>query len=115
LVYRFTILYDEKIYATSAPGGYIYLTTGMLNFLQNEAELASVLAHEIGRLQYKDPRFTQSDDVLNAATQAGASIAPMFGPIGSLASLGLVLLQAYVVQRQRALDTEGVKVVCSFD
>jgi len=101
LVYRFTILYDEKIYATSAPGGYIYLTTGMLNFLQNEAELASVLAHEIGRLQYKDPRFTQSDDVLNAATQAGASIAPMFGPIGSLASLGLVLLQAYVDSTQR--------------
>ncbi|HOE68882.1 MAG TPA: M48 family metalloprotease [Candidatus Omnitrophota bacterium] len=101
LQYRFTILYDEKIYATSAPGGYVYLTTGMLNFLGNEAELAAILAHEIGRLQYRDPRFTKSDDVFNAATQTGAQIAPMFGPIGSLASLGLLLLQAYVDSTQQ--------------
>ncbi len=95
LRYRFTILYSEKIYATSAPGGYIYVTTGMLNFLQNEAELAAVLAHEIGEQQQADRRFTKSDDVIGAATQVGSAVGPMFGPIGSLASLGLVLLQAY--------------------
>lgn len=95
LDYRFTILYSEKIYATSAPGGYIYVTTGMLNFLVNEAELAAVLAHEIGELQSVDRRFTKRDDVMNAAAQAGSAVGPMFGPLGSLASLGLVLLQAY--------------------
>jgi len=104
LRYQYTILYDEKIYATSAPGGHIYVTTGMLNFLQNEAELAAILAHEIGRLQYKDPRFTQTDDVLNVATQAGSQIAPMFGPVGSLAALGLVLLKAYVDSTQLTPD-----------
>ena len=35
LPYRFTILYNEKIYATSSPGGFVYVTTGMLAFLQN--------------------------------------------------------------------------------
>jgi predicted Zn-dependent protease len=95
LQYRFTILYSEKIYATSAPGGYVYVTTGMLNFLQNEAELAAVLAHEIGELQQADRRFTKSDDMIGAATQVGSAVGPMFGPLGSLASLGLVLLQAY--------------------
>ena len=95
LEYRFTILYSEKIYATSAPGGYIYVTTGMLNFLQNEAELAAVLAHEIGEQQTVDRRFTKRDDAINAATQVGSAVGPMFGPLGSLASLGLVLLQAY--------------------
>jgi len=93
--YRFTILYSEKIYATSAPGGYIYITTGMMNFLENEAELAAVLAHEIGEQQFPDRRFAKSDNVIKAATQAGSAIGPMFGPLGSLASLGLVLLQAY--------------------
>ena len=92
--YRFTVLYNEKIYAMSAPGGYIYITTGMMNFLQSEAELAAVLAHEIGEIQYPDPRFSKHE-VMNTAMQAGASIAPMFGPFGSLASLGLVLVQAY--------------------
>lgn len=94
--YRFTILYDQKIYATSAPGGYIYVTTGMLDFLQNEAELAAVLSHEIARQQYKDPRFTtQNQEILNTAAQVGAQVAPMFGPFGSLAALGIVLLHAY--------------------
>ena len=95
LEYRFTILYSEKIYATSAPGGYIYVTTGMLSFLQNEAELAAVLAHEIGEQQTVDRRFSKKDDAITAAAQIGSSVGPMFGPLGSLASLGLVLLQAY--------------------
>ena len=95
LNYRGTILYNERIYATSAPGGYIYVTTGMLNFLDNEAELAAVLAHEIAEQQYKDPRFKISDDVITTVAQAGSKVGPMFGPIGSLASLGLALLEAY--------------------
>ena len=95
LEYRFTILYSEKIYATSAPGGYVYVTTGMLNFRENKAELAAVLAHEIGEQQTVDRRFTKRDDAINAATQVGSAVGPMFGPLGSLASLGLVLLQAY--------------------
>lgn len=95
LEYRFTILYSEKIYATSAPGGYIYVTTGMLSFLNNEAELAAVLAHEIGEQQTVDRRFTKRDDAIKASAQVGSAVGPMFGPLGSLASLGLVLLQAY--------------------
>lgn len=95
LQYQFTILYNEKIYATSAPGGYIYVTTGMLNFLQNEAELAALVAHEIGELQNVDRRFTKRDDIVNAAAQTGSAVGSMFGPVGSLASLGLVLLQVY--------------------
>jgi predicted Zn-dependent protease len=95
LEYRFTILYSEKIYATSAPGGHVYITTGLLNFLENEAELAAVLAHEIGEQQNVDRRFTKRDDAINAAAQVGSAVGPMFGPLGSLASLGLMLLQVY--------------------
>ena len=35
LNYRFIILYSDKIYATSSPGGYVYITTGMIYFLEN--------------------------------------------------------------------------------
>ena len=110
LEYRFTILYSEKIYATSAPGGYIYVTTGMLSFLENEAELAAVLAHEIGQQQQTDRRFTKSDDVIRTATQAGSAVGPMFGPLGSLASLGLVLLQAY---NESTFKTPGERLLAS--
>ena len=90
LPYRFTLLYSDKIYAASAPGGFIYLTTGMLYFLENEAELAAVLSHEIGELQFQDPKLSQSRKILEAVTKTGAAVAPAFGGIGMLAMLGLV-------------------------
>ena len=44
-----TIIDDDKtINAFCAPGGYIFVYTGILKFLDNEAELAGVMAHEIG-------------------------------------------------------------------
>ncbi len=99
LNYRFTILYNEKIYAVSAPGGYVYLTTGLMAFLDNEAELAAVLAHEMGELQFRDPRLSRSRKALSEVTRAGAMVAPAFGPIGALAALGLVAVDAAVESR----------------
>src|SRR5579863_3376480 len=40
----------EVINAISIPGGHIYVTSGLLNFVQTEAELAAVLGHEIGHI-----------------------------------------------------------------
>lgn len=94
LNYRVTILNDERIYAISAPGGDIYITTSFLVFLKNEAELASVLGHEIGELQFLDPQFNPLRKTMDGVTQVGSMIGPMLGQIGALASLGLVALHA---------------------
>ncbi len=92
LKYQFTLLYDDKIYATSAPGGFIYLTTGMVNFLDNEAQLAAVIAHELGQLQFKDARLSNGRKILDSVTQVGSTVAPAFGQFGALAVLGLMML-----------------------
>jgi predicted Zn-dependent protease len=94
LPYRFTILYNDKIYATSAPGGFIYVTTGLLYFLNNEAELAAVIAHEIGELQFKDPKLSRSRQVLEAVTRGGQVIGPALGEFGALALLGILAVNA---------------------
>lgn len=47
LGFRFFILNDSKAGAYSCPGGYIFITKGMFELCQNEAELAAVLAHEM--------------------------------------------------------------------
>jgi Zn-dependent protease with chaperone function len=47
LSYRFGILDTEIVNAFACPGGYILVTRGLLANLQNEAELAGVLGHEI--------------------------------------------------------------------
>jgi predicted Zn-dependent protease len=50
LVYRFTIVDSATVNAFALPGGYIYITRGMLAYLNSEAELAAVLGHEIGHV-----------------------------------------------------------------
>jgi len=47
----FTVLDDsETVNAFAIPGGFIYITTGMLKRLESEGELAAVLSHEIGHI-----------------------------------------------------------------
>lgn len=48
--YTFTVLDDELVNAFAAPGGYIYITTGLLQAAGSEAEVAAVLGHEIGHV-----------------------------------------------------------------
>lgn len=50
LPWRFTIVDSPAINAFALPGGYIYLTRGILAYLGDEAELAGVLGHEIGHV-----------------------------------------------------------------
>ncbi len=50
LVYHFTVLDSPEVNAFALPGGYIYITRGLLAYLNSEAELAAVLGHEIGHV-----------------------------------------------------------------
>jgi len=50
--YEFEIIHDdETINAFAAPGGYIYVYTGLMHFLDNEAALAGVIGHEIAHAE----------------------------------------------------------------
>ena len=50
LPYTFQVVQDDSINAFATLGGYVYVHTGLLKTADNEAELASVLAHEIGHI-----------------------------------------------------------------
>lgn len=51
--YSFTVLDDAMVNAFAAPGGFIYITTGLLKRLKNDNEVAGVLGHEIGHVVEK--------------------------------------------------------------
>ena len=53
LEYHFAVLNDQSINAFATPGGYIFVTRGLLKQVRNEAELAAVLGHEIGHISQK--------------------------------------------------------------
>ena len=50
LPWHFTVVDSPAINAFALPGGYIYITRGIMAFLQDEAQLAGVLGHEIGHV-----------------------------------------------------------------
>jgi predicted Zn-dependent protease len=51
--FHFAILNTDEINGYAAPGGYIFVTRGALARMQDEAELAGVLAHELGHVVEK--------------------------------------------------------------
>ena len=50
LPWHFGVIQTEDVNAFAAPGGYIFVTMGLYRLLQNEADLAGVLGHEVGHV-----------------------------------------------------------------
>jgi predicted Zn-dependent protease len=50
LPWHFGVIQSDDVNAFAAPGGYIFVTLGLYRLLQNEADLAGVLGHEIGHV-----------------------------------------------------------------
>lgn len=50
LPYVFQVVESEQVNAFATMGGYVYVTTGLMETADNEAELASVIGHEIGHI-----------------------------------------------------------------
>jgi predicted Zn-dependent protease len=50
LKWTFTVLDSPEVNAFALPGGYVYITRGILAYLDSEADLAGVLGHEIGHV-----------------------------------------------------------------
>jgi predicted Zn-dependent protease len=53
LDWTFIVLDTDGVNAFASPGGFVHITRGALGLIENEAELASVLAHEIGHVTRK--------------------------------------------------------------
>jgi beta-barrel assembly-enhancing protease len=73
LSYTFQVVDDDAINAFATLGGYVYVHTGLLKAADNEAELASVIAHEIGHIGGKHlvNQMRQKAIASGVATAAG--------------------------------------------
>jgi predicted Zn-dependent protease len=93
LPWTFTVVDNAAINAFAAPGGYIYLTRGILAYMQDEAELVGVLGHEIGHVtaRHAAQQYTRATGGTLGLIALGIFV-PGARPFGDLASTGLGLL-----------------------
>jgi predicted Zn-dependent protease len=77
LPWSFKVLDDPAINAFALPGGYVYVTRGILTHLGSEAELATVVGHEIGHVTARHGANQMSKQML---AMAGLGIAALLAP-----------------------------------
>lgn len=104
--YQIAVLDSDEINAFALPGGFIYVTKGMLEFAEDEAELASVIGHEIShvslrhcieRLQYQ----------LRLEGVVGKELALATGLVRRLVTLG------YTEQQETEADIGGLQIAAA--
>ncbi|MGK7889394.1 MAG: M48 family metallopeptidase [Leptolyngbyaceae cyanobacterium] len=73
LTYTFQVVDDPAVNAFATMGGYVYVTTGLMKAADNEAQLASVVGHEIGHIVGKHAvkQLRQAAIAQGAMTAAG--------------------------------------------
>lgn len=91
LDYRFNVVNSSEVNAYALPGGKISITRGLLAKMQNEAQLASVLGHEIGHVTARHAAAGYTRQVL----------------AGALTTVGVVVLQSSRVQGADVLAQGG--------
>jgi predicted Zn-dependent protease len=93
LPWTFTVIDDPVVNAFALPGGFIYVTRGILTHLNSEAELVSVLGHEIGHVTAKHGVSRMSKAQLaGLGLGIGMVVSPEFRQVGDLAQQSLELL-----------------------
>jgi predicted Zn-dependent protease len=94
LPWQFQVVDDPVVNAFAVPGGFIYFTRGILAHMDSEAELASVMGHEIGHVTARHSvRQISKQQLANIAIGVGTVLLPpdMRG-LGQIASQGAQLL-----------------------
>src|SRR5918992_4887595 len=93
LPWSFAILDSPAVNAFALPGGFIYITRGILPYLDNEAQLVGVLGHEIGHVtaRHSAQQYTRGVGT-SIGVLVGSIFVPQVRPFGDLAEGGLGVL-----------------------
>ena len=107
LEFHFTVIDSDEINAFALPGGYIYVTRGILAYLNSEAEIAGVIGHEIGHVTARHSVKQQSQSAITNILGMGAAIMTGSGAVADLAGIGgEALLRGY--GRDMELQADGL-------
>jgi predicted Zn-dependent protease len=111
LPWTFRVVDDPVVNAFALPGGFIYITRGILAHLNSEAELAGVVGHEIGHVTARHSVTRLSEQQLaQVGIVVGAVVSPEFGQYADLANSALgVLFLKYSRDDEQQADHLGLR------
>jgi len=112
--YYFGVLDTEDLNALAAPGGYIFITRGVLGLMRDEAMLAGVLGHEVGHISLhhhaKSIKAEKRKAALKTGTEVGMTFtrASVLTPAVGLTIDGLGELALKGFSREEEGESDGV-------
>ena len=108
----FTVLDSPVINAMALPGGYIYVTRGMLAHVNNEDQLATVIAHEIGHVAARHAaRQAWQQQIGQGLLLGGAVLSQGLGlPAQGILNLGGMATQLFLLRYSREDELEADKL-----
>ena len=110
LDYHFTIVDSAQVNAFALPGGYIYITRGMLAYLNSEAELAAVLGHEIGHVTARHSVRQQSTTAVTGILGAVLAASTGIQGVDSLTNMaGTAIVRGYGREHELEADRLGAE------
>jgi predicted Zn-dependent protease len=112
IAYHFAVLETPDVNAFAAPGGYIFVTRGALGLMENEAELAGVLAHEVGHVNRRHviEGIRKSDFWREVRDQSGISGTTLDRAVGAGSN---VVFSGYSREDEAEADSLGVEYAAS--
>ena len=115
LPWRFTIVDQPAVNAFAVPGGFVYFTRGILPFLDNEAEVAGVMGHEVGHVtaRHSAQQYTRAVGGQLGLTALGIFV-PGARPFGQLSEQAVaVLFLKYGRDDELQSDSLGARYIAT--
>ncbi|HEY0834634.1 MAG TPA: M48 family metalloprotease [Azospirillum sp.] len=110
--WTFTVLDSDVVNAFALPGGYVYITRGLLALPKDEAELAGVMAHEIGHVLARHSRQRMNRGAITSLLAAGIGLFLGSPEIAQALNLGGgALLAKYSRDQELESDRIGAELL----
>ena len=112
LEFTFTLLDSPQVNAFALPGGYVYVTRGIMSYMSREAHLAGVIGHEIGHVTARHGAQRAAQQQVAGVATAVVAIGTGSGELAQMSQmLGGALLKGYGRTQELESDRLGAEYI----
>lgn len=107
MAYHFAAVDTDMANAIAMPGGYVFITRGLLEELESEAQLAAILGHEVGHIVARDSMAAMSRQIGMTALVAAAHVGDVPSDVGR-ATMFITSVLTLQYSREDEIDADMV-------